>query len=1309
MSQPSPLEGQLHDLVQRLAGPGAPDFRVFDGDTGASFQGHWTGLQKTGVLAGYWLSVDGEYAEGAGWRVSGEILRAGEGEPVSATSLLGGLGTALSSEGVPGGEFMALLGSVAPPVTHLAIRASGPDATLEGEIGVYLGLGVCSLGLPDWLAIESLTLSAHTKVTHTDTLHFTELTVELAGRLRIDVGDDAMLLALDVALDRDTEGNHYRASFEWRAGYSGDEFGLGALATLIGLPGLLPGPLRDLHLVSLSGGYQSHDGSWSAALEVAETGFSAQVSLTGGAGDTVCEVDVAFEPSLSLVDAVAKVVDGIPAPGLDGVSVALPGFDAKIYRVNLRHASGGWAFSLWGEVDLAGEVFHLSVDHGGPGLGWELSLSVEPGPDATLENLLSALGVPTAGVPDVSLVRVDITHSTLVGATTITISGEWDGDPATLTAQRSHVGGSAVWSLLGSVQKGGATFAFSVESGATLFSYAGGGSGALKLSDLLALADVSGGPDIEISAALVAKAESSKLAAADIAVSIDSATLHSIPVLGERLPPEFSIGIDVHARWGASAANALAAVERAALPNALTLPAELHDGFADSTVSMRFGSKRFDLPGMKPALPSCGNQPGSTAPAAEAPAPAPVAVNQNVGGVIHIQSVRPGLHDGALELTIDGGVRFGPVTMDLMGFVVGYDLKKREPTVPSLAGLSLLLDRPPVRVQGGFLHTGEDFVGKAEITTSRFSLTALGGFALVQGSPSLFVYGVLRMPLGGPPFFFVEGIAAGFGLNRHLRLPTIDDVETFPLVQAAQGDAPINLEALHDFVSPKVGSAFFAVGVKFTSFKLVHGFLLAIVGMDTTTGDFEVAVVGTGEWISPPEAPPGARIAHVQLDILAKLSSRDASLLVQAKLGPDCFVISPQCHISGGMALATWYGGPHAGDFVISIGGYHPKFEVPAHYPVPGRLTLDYKISDGLHAGGSVYFALTPTHLMFGFAFNATWSTGPVRAWFDLSLDFLMKFKPLHYDATGHLEIGASVDLWLCTISVSAGADLHIWGPDLGGHACVHLGPFHGGLDFGAPVAPPAALTAEEFRTTFLPTQASDVITIRPAGGLRSTVKTKGPDGKEVIERWNFNPKEMAIEIDSLVPLDEEVGVPPMTAADAPDHVKVRLTHDVALARMEDGAWASVELPDARPHRKRYPPALWAGGEAAAAAGTLPAGTTLLGGAHPLERNGAPVYSRAELSADGGAKVYLAPEPSIPKDAAVVARSAPDRAADFEVYDAALRSADAAAKARQQARDRLLDGLARLLGDDALTPTRYGGRTSVEPLLDPPLHTGRGA
>lgn len=47
----------------------------------------------------------------------------------------------------------------------------------------------------------------------------------------------------------------------------------------------------------------------------------------------------------------------------------------------------------------------------------------------------------------------------------------------------------------------------------------------------------------------------------------------------------------------------------------------------------------------------------------------------------------------------------------------------------------------------------------------------------------MFAYGVLRKMLGGPPAFYVTGVAAGFGYQRELLLPDIGQVAEFPLIR----------------------------------------------------------------------------------------------------------------------------------------------------------------------------------------------------------------------------------------------------------------------------------------------------------------------------------------------------------------------------------------------------------------------------------------------------------------------------------------------------------------------------------------------
>jgi len=75
----------------------------------------------------------------------------------------------------------------------------------------------------------------------------------------------------------------------------------------------------------------------------------------------------------------------------------------------------------------------------------------------------------------------------------------------------------------------------------------------------------------------------------------------------------------------------------------------------------------------------------------------------------------------------------------------------------------------PLEIGGSFLRekvlrNGEavdDYSGTATIRTEAFSLMAMGGYTTLNGHPSLFLYAILDKQIGGPAFFFVEGLAAG--------------------------------------------------------------------------------------------------------------------------------------------------------------------------------------------------------------------------------------------------------------------------------------------------------------------------------------------------------------------------------------------------------------------------------------------------------------------------------------------------------------------------------------------------------------------
>ena len=46
---------------------------------------------------------------------------------------------------------------------------------------------------------------------------------------------------------------------------------------------------------------------------------------------------------------------------------------------------------------------------------------------------------------------------------------------------------------------------------------------------------------------------------------------------------------------------------------------------------------------------------------------------------------------------------------------------------------------------------------------------------------------------------------------------------------------------------------------------------------------------------------------------------------------------------TGGIAYKQWFDNGH---FVISVGGYHPRFSVPSNYPIVPRLKIYWKLGN---------------------------------------------------------------------------------------------------------------------------------------------------------------------------------------------------------------------------------------------------------------------------------------------------------------------------------------------------------------------------
>jgi hypothetical protein len=514
--------------------------------------------------------------------------------------------------------------------------------------------------------------------------------------------------------------------------------------------------------------------------------------------------------------------------------------------------------------------------------------------------------------------------------------------------------------------------------------------------------------------------------------------------------------------------------------------------------------------------------PATTPPAVNAP-PAPyydgrttppgtsvhwVDVNRTFGPV-SLQKI--GLNYAAGEATfgVSAGFTMGGFSLGLEGLTVTFPLPLPGQAAGNtlgfdLQGLTLDIRTSGLELGGAFLKSQANgvtsYYGEIVVHAAQFGFKALGGYTPAHSSAgknipaSLFLYANLNVPLGGPPYLYVTGLAGGFGINNALILPTIDELPTYillpnnapPAAGSAENTVMTVLPQLQRSFVDAPGEYWVAAGIQFTSFQMINAFALVTVSFGV---DFQVGIFGSCSMVLPTGAP--TPVAYVEIDLLASFSPRTGLLGVAGKLSPASYLFGSFCQLTGGFAFYLWFSGEHEGDFVVTLGGYHPAYVAPAHYPQVPRLGINFSLGPFQVVGGA-YFALTPAMFMAGASMQATWQVPSIRAWFTIGADFLMAWAPFHYEADVYVGIGCSVNLGLFTLNVHVGADLYLWGPPFGGRAVVDLDVVSFTIEFGSAAVAPSPVGWSSFKSGFLPSDT-------PQQALRSARPAPAPYAHDVM------------------------------------------------------------------------------------------------------------------------------------------------------------------------------------------------------------------
>ena len=491
-----------------------------------------------------------------------------------------------------------------------------------------------------------------------------------------------------------------------------------------------------------------------------------------------------------------------------------------------------------------------------------------------------------------------------------------------------------------------------------------------------------------------------------------------------------------------------------------------------------------------------------------------------------------------ISLLLDGSVSLVGLTCAVDDLQITYLVGNGDFFNPAnwsvdLAGLAVDANMAGVTISGGLLKNGTEpdveYLGMLLGRFAVYGITIFGGYG--QGDDNgqrfvaFFAVGAVVGPIGGPPAFFLTGIGGGFGINRALVVPTdLSAFGQYPLIQAldvaAQPGNPMDeLRALGTDFPMQRGTFWFAAGLSFNSFALVDG--IAVVAVEIGDG-LDISLLGLARMALP---RPQVALVSIEIALLVRFSSSEGVLWVQGQLTDNSWLLYPDVRLTGGFAFVTWFKGDYRGQFVLTLGGYHPSFNKPGYPQVP-RLGLRWSIGDAIVIEAGSYFALTSEAVMAGGDFKASADFGPAWAKVAFGADGIVFFDPFHYDVSAYARIaaGVTIDTWIfgtITISVSLGAQIEVEGPDFHGRAEFDVGPVSLSVEFGSSTqAQPLLLDAPTFIAKYLaeatPGVAAALTVITSAGAQPSGGNAPTPDGGA--DRPFLVTPEFALVLTTIVP-----------------------------------------------------------------------------------------------------------------------------------------------------------------------------------------------
>ncbi len=481
-------------------------------------------------------------------------------------------------------------------------------------------------------------------------------------------------------------------------------------------------------------------------------------------------------------------------------------------------------------------------------------------------------------------------------------------------------------------------------------------------------------------------------------------------------------GADLSVQTTLSDAKQTLALSGDVLKSAIVIAPGDGDGFLSSVLPANGFQAKFDL-GV-----AWSNDGGLTFKGA-AGLDATLPVGISIGGVITIPTVHLALQadDTGLvaEVSIGIGVLIGPVqaVADRVGITsnITFPQDGGNLGVVDLAfafkppsGIGLAIDAAGVS-GGGFLKHDDakhEYSGVLQLEFTDLALQAFGLITTqVAGGAG---YSLLAMiDADFPPEqlgwgFTLNGVGGLMAVHRSASVDALraalkaDKLSTIMFPKNAITNAPQILAQLDTFFPTAPGRFLFGP--------------MALIGWGTPTL-LTAAIAVIIELPEPIRIILLARLAarlpsesntlvRINMDALGVLDLGQSSLALDSTLF-DSRLLS--FALSGDMALrANWAGEPR--EFLLSVGGFHPRFTPPTGFPTLKRLSIDMKSGSVATLHLETYLAITSNTLQIGANLHAVIKVSAFSVDGHLGFDALFQRNPFHFDGDISGSVAISID-----------------------------------------------------------------------------------------------------------------------------------------------------------------------------------------------------------------------------------------------------------------------------------------------------------